>query len=105
MTKLMSSRIHAKARALERYDLVLNRHAYRQVVLDIQNKFNCCRIERQSNRRSVYKLWVQSQLVIVAFDHNRQCIITFLPLDWEPGQDIDMVEEQTPVQEYEYVVV
>ena len=78
MNKLQSERIHAKHRAKERFGLDLNRHDLRELVKQIQNG-KAEHIETQSNRVSIKRVKFEDKFYTVAYDKNRQTIITFLP--------------------------
>lgn len=71
---------HAKGRALERYDLDLNRHdlaAIIQLIQAQQGRF----VERQSFRVSVWDVTYQGKVLRVVYDRKRTAIVTFLSAD------------------------
>ena len=77
-TKTHKQREHAKKRALERYGLDLNRHAYREAVLAIQ-KGTAKLLKRQSRRVTIWAVKVQGRMCKVVYDSQRKTIVTFLP--------------------------
>ena len=78
MNKTHSERIHAKRRAKERFGLELNRHQLRELVKQIQSG-KAEHLETQSNRVSIKRVKFEGSFYTVAYDKNRQTIITFLP--------------------------
>lgn len=69
---------HAKGRALERYDLDLNRHDLLAIVRLIQNQQGRF-VERQSIRVSVWDVTYREKVVRAVYDKERHSIVTFLP--------------------------
>lgn len=87
--KSQSQRIHAKQRALERYDLDLNRQDLEEIIKKIHlNKASF--IKRQSFRVTVWKVTYKEKELITVYDKHRQTIATFLP----PGLSDDDVPNQ-----------
>jgi len=84
--KAQCQRVHAKKRALERYDLDLNRDALEEIVSRIQNGVGIKMVLKQSLRISHYEMTVQEKLVRVVYDRSRKTVVTFLPLI--PATDI-----------------
>lgn len=82
MNKTHSERIHAKRRAQERFGLELNRHQLRELVKQIQSG-KAEHVETQSNRVSIKRVKFEGSFYTVAYDKNRQTIITFLPEDYD----------------------
>lgn len=80
LTKTRAQRIHARRRALERYELDLNRHDLREVVESIQAG-KATFVRRQSLRVSIWEVTVKGQACRVVYDKLRKTIVTFLPLD------------------------
>ena len=86
MDKAQSQRAHAKRRARERYGLHINRDLYRELVQRIQ--LGRARIiERQSNRIAVHLLEIDGVQYPVAYDNQRQTIVTFLPQEYMEGRE------------------
>ena len=92
--KKLAQRVHAKQRAQQRYGFVLNRHQYRDVVLQIQNGV-AKKIEKQGLGRSVFEVNVDDRIIPVVYDSTTKSIVTFLPtmLDEIP----DLVEAEVIV--------
>ena len=78
--KAQAQRIHAKKRALERYDLDLNREKLEEIVKRIQSGVGIRMVLRQSLRISHYEMTVQEKLVRVVYDRQRKTVVTFLPV-------------------------
>jgi hypothetical protein len=79
--KIHAERIHAKRRALERYNLGLNREQLNELTQMIQqgkSRF----LEKQSLRVSIHELQAFDRTLYVVYDKNRKTIITFLPLQY-----------------------
>lgn len=80
MDKKTSERIHAKKRALQRYDLVFTKKVRNEVKAKIRNskgKF----LFRQSRRVTVWQVEYDNKPLKVVYDTLRGEIVTFLPLD------------------------
>lgn len=78
MGKKLAQRKHAKRRALERYDLALNRDDLRAWVKQIQEG-QARKLEQQSLRVGKYVITHQGQEVVVIYDRHRKTIVTCLP--------------------------
>lgn len=78
-SKSQAQRIHAKRRALQRYDLALNREQLDALVKRIQTGDNVTFVLKQSNRISHYELEIEGKKVRVVYDRERHNIVTFLP--------------------------
>lgn len=77
--KAKCQRIHFKTRAAQRYGLVINRHIFRELIEQIQQK-RAEFIETQSNRLSVYWVEYQDVRMKVVYDKQRKTLVTALPL-------------------------
>lgn len=77
-SKAKGQRIHAKRRALERYDLDLNRHQMDELVRMIQRGQGRL-LEKQSLRVSTFELNAFDKILYVVYDKHRKTIVTFLP--------------------------
>ncbi len=78
MGKIQALRLHAKRRALERYNFDLNRNTRKEIIAGIQqNKYKF--LERTSNRTTV---WLVHGMRVV-YDKSRKELITFLPPETE----------------------
>ena len=78
MTKKISEEIHAKKRALERYDLNLTPELlgyFRGHIKKNKGRF----IERQSRRVTIWEVDKDGVTYKVAYDSKRHTIISFLP--------------------------
>ncbi len=78
MKKTPYLRLHSRSRALERYDLSLNREHLREIVQQIQLG-KAAFISRTSNSRTLWKIRVGNTLCNVVYDKRRKEIVTFLP--------------------------
>jgi hypothetical protein len=81
MTKSESLRRHAKKRARERYQLDINKFAYKSLVDDILSG-RAQKIERQTHRVTTYLIQIEGAQYPIAFDKLRKEIITFLPQEY-----------------------
>jgi len=82
LSKKFSQNIHARRRAIDRYNLKYNRFMRKELVqkiLDGRAKF----IEKQSNRVSKWRIIYQGQEFDVIYDNKRKSIVTFL----YPGEE------------------
>lgn len=80
-SKARSQRSHARKRALQRFDVQLNRHQLQALVTQIQNGFATL-VERQSLRVSVWRITLEDgRRPHVVYDKQRKTIVTFLPED------------------------
>jgi hypothetical protein len=75
--KIRDIKRHAKQRALQRFNIILNDDDIRDICFLIQ-KGKAEFIDRQSNRVTRWKVFVKSVYMIVVYDNNRGTIITFL---------------------------
>lgn len=79
-TKKRCQRIHSKKRALERYNLVLNRFDFREIIKIIHSG-KTLEAYSISNRVTVHKLIYADILLRVVYDKMRKEIVTFLPFE------------------------
>ena len=82
MNKKTSERIHAKRRALQRYNLEFTKKVRNQIKSKIQSngaKF----LHRQSRRVTVWEIDHENRKFKVVYDTMRGEIVTFLPLEQE----------------------
>ena len=87
MDKAKSQRIHAKRRALQRYDISLNREDLEKIIQLIQTGKGRC-IEKQSNTRTIFIVEYKGKDCKVVYDKLRKNICTFLPMeDKKNGRD------------------
>jgi len=82
MDKKQSERIHAKRRALERYDLNFTKTIRNQIKSKIQ-KNDGTFLYRQSRRVTVWQVAYEDILLKVVYDTLRGEIVTFLPQETE----------------------
>lgn len=80
--KIYSQRNHAKMRAKERYNLSLNRYDLNELSELIKSDKAIC-LKKQSNRIHIYNLDYKGSNIIVAYDHVRRTVVTFLPKEIE----------------------
>ena len=78
MDKKKSERIHAKRRALERYDLDFTKKIRNQL-LDKIKRSDGTFLFRQSRRVSVWEVEHENKKYQIVYDRNRKEIVTFLP--------------------------
>lgn len=71
---------HAKLRALERYDIRLTDHEYKNLCHMIQIGSSKI-IEKQSNRATVHLIEWNNIKMKVVYDKERKTIVTFLPME------------------------
>ena len=92
--KKRCERAHAAKRAMERYGLPYNRIDRRQIAEqisksnDVKCTWRASFLWKQSQRVSVWKVFLRGKPVIACFDKQRQEVITFLPPDAKKG-DLD----------------
>ena len=79
-SKKRNQSIHAKRRALERYDLDINRKSRMGIISLIQNNHTIER-KKQSNRVTIHTLNYNGKIIKVVYDKDRKNIVTFLPID------------------------
>ena len=82
MDKKKSERIHAKRRALERYDLNLTKVVRNQIKSKIQ-KNDGTFLYRQSRRVTIWEVAHENKMYKVVYDTLRGEIVTFLPQETE----------------------
>ncbi len=82
LTKRQCEAIHSKRRALERYNLSLNRHDLRDIVSMITNN-QATFLLKESNTRSHWLVVYKEKKLKLVYDKPRKMIITFLPLEEE----------------------
>lgn len=79
-SKKLNQRIHAKKRALERFDLDLNRDDLNKIKYLIQNK-KTLMLERSSLRVTIHRVDYKGKRMRVVYDKLRKNIVTFLPME------------------------
>lgn len=85
-TKLNAERRHAKRRAFERYDLVLNR----QDLFDISEliyRGYAEFIAKQSLRVAILDVVFRNKVLRTVYDKQRRCVITFLAPHMGPQKE------------------
>jgi hypothetical protein len=83
-SKVRSERIHAKRRALERYGVAFSNDDLQDIVRKIQAG-KATLVGRQSNRVTVWIVEHADMRLMIAYDKSRSSIVTFLPVEGEPG--------------------
>jgi hypothetical protein len=78
VSKIKAERLHARRRALERYNLVLFNEDLKAIAQRI-NRGEGVMVRRQSLRVSVHELEVKGQRTLIVYDRQRHTPITFLP--------------------------
>ncbi len=73
------SREHAIERANDHYDLELTMADVERVELRIRTKDECLFLEKTTNTRSLWLMWVENVLCVVVYNTNQKCLSTFLP--------------------------
>ena len=81
--KRVNQRIHAKKRALERYDLELTRTDMEAMVKQIMDNEVDTFYRSSTNRNTLHKVTWEGRTLIVVYDKDRKTIVTFLPEDAE----------------------
>lgn len=76
--KAQADRIHAKRRATQRFGLILNKVAYRELVQRIQGP-EPTYVRKLSNTRSLHVLNVEGRWLWVVYSRRMKTIVTFLP--------------------------
>lgn len=84
--KARAQRKHAKARALERFDLEVTDRDLGEMVRQIQSG-EAQFVRKQSLRVSVFKVVVQDKPLIAVYDKKRNTIATVYPIQWEEHND------------------
>lgn len=79
MTKKQAQQIHAKRRALERYELKLNRFDMKEI-RRIIHAGKAFKINDETNRIRSYYLEYKEKWIKIIFDRSRQTVVTFLPI-------------------------
>lgn len=90
MNKTRSCRIHAKKRALERYNLEVDRKLLNWFAEQIKNN-KAIFFRRRSNRVTNWIVRYKEQDYLVSYDKQRKTIITFLPKEKMDKNTIDKV--------------
>ncbi len=86
-TKSVSQEIHAKDRALTRFNIHLSSEDYIDIIKDIQAGKTTC-VEKQSNRISLHYVTLpDGQEVIAVYDKTRKTIVTFMPEEYIDNKD------------------
>ncbi|GAF68544.1 unnamed protein product [marine sediment metagenome] len=84
LTKAASQEMHALRAAKKRYGVdigLLGMCEVRDQIQDGRSRL----LERQSNRVTIHGVAWRGQPMVVAYDSLRHTLVTFLPLDFEPG--------------------
>ena len=89
LSKSQSQRIHAKSRAISRYDIDFNREDLNQIVSLIQ-KGKGILVERQSLRITIWLVKYKNEILYTVYDSTRKNIVTFLPIE---DYDIDICSD------------
>ena len=76
-TKTSAERQHAKRRAVERFNLKLNRKTLAVINSLIRNN-QTIPIRKQSNRVSIHLVEYEGRKMKAVYDRNRKTVITFL---------------------------
>lgn len=71
---------HAKRRAMERYEIDLNRHKRLEIVHMIQTG-KAQLVRKQSHRVTIFSLQYEGKEVVVVYDGQRKTLATFLPIE------------------------
>jgi len=79
MSKKIGQRIHAKIRALQRYQVQLNREDLRKMIIQIKLG-RVLNSRKVTNRLSEKLIIYQGNTYRLMYDHTRKNIATFLPL-------------------------
>ncbi len=79
-TKKKSQYQHAQKRASHRYGLTIGPKTYDLLCKKIQNHdSDCIFLYKQSNRVTLYAVFIDEQWVPVVYDKDRHSVVTFLP--------------------------
>ena len=84
LTKAASQEIHALRAAKKRYGVDLGLLGMCEVRDQIQGGRSRL-LERQSNRVAIHEVQWGGRPMVAAYDSQRHTLVTFLPLDFEPG--------------------
>lgn len=77
--KAKTQRIHARKRALQRYNIDINRNDIEEIIKKI-NSGEAKFIEKQSLRVSIWFVEIKGKKVKVVYDKLRKTIASFLPI-------------------------
>jgi len=81
--KLVAQVNHAKRRAYQRFGIRLTHAEYIDMIRQIK-KGSAKFVRRQSNRVSVFEVWLPDLTTAHAvYDKQRHTIVTLLPVEWE----------------------
>ena len=78
MNKSKSQIRHARMRALERFDVVLNDKDYEDLCRQIRKGLSKP-VFKQSNRVSIHEVTFQGKIMVAVYDKERKTIASFLP--------------------------
>lgn len=71
---------HFCARLKERYNMIISRNQYEEIVSNISsNRLQKCYVSSSSIRRKIYKVIIQGQIVPVVYDSKQRSLVTALP--------------------------
>lgn len=96
MDKTINQRIHAKTRAIERYNTFLNRNDLFAIVKLIQEN-KSIPIAKKTNRITIHKINYKEVDLVVAYDKSRGSVASFLPPDCQELNDFNKISTKTPM--------
>lgn len=95
-SKAELQRRHAVRRAWDRFQIDLNEQMRRTLINDIRrgkNRKYVEHVDKQSHRVSVWRFIWQGRDVAVVYDRQRKELVTFMPLEWITGGEVDVERE------------